>query len=450
MKKSRDGQVLMEILIASVIFIFVSLSIATITSVSLRAVPQSRIGIAGAFLAKEEIEALRAVAREDWHTLSGLTLGSVYYTTTTATSSWAVAPTGKENVTLNNLIYERWFILSAVYRSTSTGDIVLSGGYYDPSTFFATVTVSSTDARGTNDVQTQTLYVSRFLNNVYTQTNWATGPVGEVVTTNTTTTFATSSLIDYTTTAGSLKLTCDGGGCGPPIDYVAYWKFDEGSGTAVNDESSNNNDGTLSTSTGWATGKSGQAVNFNAVAMTVANNASLQITGNMTLSFVAKLPQPLSQGDPWAWRKGTNIAPGYCGEAGGDICEFNLRFVSNPGAVANGYIYSISTSTWGIVGESLAGGIYREWLSPATSGLQWGDWHLVTITRSTSTGGTLYEDNATSIYAGGFWAGTASSSAGAFVLGSFGLGASTPIDEVRVYNRVLSTSEIQAIYSSMF
>lgn len=206
MKKLRDGQVLMEILIASLIFIFASLSIATITSVSLRAVPQSRIGVAGAFLAKEEIEALRAMAREDWHTLSGLTLGTAYYATTTATSSWAVAPAGKENITLNNLIYQRWFVLSAVYRSTSTGDIISSGGFYDPSIFLATVSVSSTDARGTNDVQTQTLYLSRFLNDVYTQTNWTTGPVGEAVATNTTTTFATSSYIDYTSSSGSLFL----------------------------------------------------------------------------------------------------------------------------------------------------------------------------------------------------------------------------------------------------
>lgn len=196
----------MEILIASVIFIFVSLSIATVTSVSLRAVPQSRVGVAGAFLAKEEIEAVRAISREDWHTLGNLTLGTAYYTTTSVTSSWVVAPAGKESVSLNDLTYERWFVLSAVYRSTSTGDIVASGGFYDPSTFLATVTVSSTDSRATNDLETQTLYLSRFLNNVYTQTDWTNGPVGEVVVTAATTTFATSSNIDYTSSTGSIIL----------------------------------------------------------------------------------------------------------------------------------------------------------------------------------------------------------------------------------------------------
>lgn len=213
MKKSQGGQVLMEILIASVIFIFVSISIATVTSVSLRAVPQSRVGVAGALLAKEEIESLRAISREDWHTLGNLTLGTAYYTTTSATSSWIVAPAGKESVSLNNLSYQRWFVLSAVYRSTSTGDIVSSGGYYDSSTFLATVTVSSTDSRSTNDTETQTLYLSRFQNNVYTQTNWATGPVGDVVVTNTTTTFATSSNIEYASTTGSLTLLCPTAPC---------------------------------------------------------------------------------------------------------------------------------------------------------------------------------------------------------------------------------------------
>jgi hypothetical protein len=44
---------------------------------------------------------------------------------------------------------------------------------------------------------------------------------------------------------------------------IAYWKFDENTGTTVNDASGNGNTGTLTNSPIWSTGKYGSALNFN-------------------------------------------------------------------------------------------------------------------------------------------------------------------------------------------
>lgn len=206
MQSKKNGQVLVEILVASLILVLVSLSVASISSISLRAVPQTRAAGAGAFLAKEELEALRAIAREDWHNISGLATSTAYFTTTSA-GKWIVyGSAGTATTPLNNITYIHSFSLSPIYRSTSTGDIVTSGGYYDPSTLKATITVSWTDLEGTSDSSSQTIYLSRFLNNVYTQTDWSTGPVGEQVVTSATTTFATSSSVDYTSSTGAIIL----------------------------------------------------------------------------------------------------------------------------------------------------------------------------------------------------------------------------------------------------
>ncbi len=56
-------------------------------------------------------------------------------------------------------------------------------------------------------------------------------------------------------TAGVLKGVAGGGAVDNAL--IVRYKFDEGSGTSVNDESVNNNDATLSGGVSWVTGKSG-------------------------------------------------------------------------------------------------------------------------------------------------------------------------------------------------
>jgi hypothetical protein len=76
----------------------------------------------------------------------------------------------------------------------------------------------------------------------------------------------------------------DTGTCNPP---VAEWKFDENTGTSLNDSSGNNNTGTLDGNTSWGRGTLGSAAVFNgttsdisvAAASTINNLTTLTITG---------------------------------------------------------------------------------------------------------------------------------------------------------------------------
>ncbi len=51
----------------------------------------------------------------------------------------------------------------------------------------------------------------------------------------------------------------------PLQGMVAYWTFDEGSGTTANDSSGSGNKGTLFNSPAWTTGKINGALSFNGV-----------------------------------------------------------------------------------------------------------------------------------------------------------------------------------------
>jgi Tfp pilus assembly protein PilV len=208
----QTGQVLVEIMVASVLLLFISLGIVEVLSTSARSIDQTMNQVVAVFLGQEEGEALRAISREDWHFITNLaTSSSNTYFATSSSGKWATT-SGNEAVVLNSISYTRSFYLSDVYRSTSsatsTGDIVGSGGYYDPSTSKATIQISWTDpGTGASNTFNQTLYVSRYLNTTFAQTDWSGGGLDtEATTAVATTTFTTSTGIDYASTTGSILL----------------------------------------------------------------------------------------------------------------------------------------------------------------------------------------------------------------------------------------------------
>jgi uncharacterized protein len=79
-------------------------------------------------------------------------------------------------------------------------------------------------------------------------------------------------------------------------DLVAWWKLDEGQGSAARDSSGKNNDGLLATGASWSPGKIGTALSFDGVAgrALVANNATQQtITDGLTFAtwlYVIAMP----------------------------------------------------------------------------------------------------------------------------------------------------------------
>lgn len=203
---------------------------------------------------------------------------------------------------------------------------------------------------------------------------------------------------------------------------VAYWKFDEGSGTTASDFY-NSNPGTLINGPTWTTGISGGAINFDGVNdfVKIAHNSSLDLTGDTTIS---------------AWIKkdtnsGADVIVGK-GNCYGTVCPYGMR----------------SSGSGEINFDQNNGGSGQDTLSSNTT-LSLGAWHHVAIVRSGSNR-SIYLDGVLS--AGP----TAQSRLPSLSGDSFTIGTgdeSFPtdapfdgvIDEVRIYNRALSGSEISSL-----
>lgn len=87
-------------------------------------------------------------------------------------------------------------------------------------------------------------------------------------------------------------------------DVVLYLSFDEGSGNVVGDQSGNGNDGAIQGNPAWVAGKSGEAMEFNGTTdfVEIANSPTLNIAGAVTVL---------------AWIKPTGDYPGQYGQIAG-------------------------------------------------------------------------------------------------------------------------------------
>ena len=197
---------MIEITVAAFLIVLVSLAIVEGVSVSIQNIDVNRARVGGVFLSQEVAEADRAIARESWSLVDGLATGTANTFYPSISGGKWVTNSGVETINLNNATYTRSFYLDDTFRSTSTGDIVSSGGYYDPSGKKVNISVAWTDNSGKSSSYAQVEYLTRFLNNVYSQTDWSGGPAGEVTVTGATTTFATSTNLDTTSTVGSIQL----------------------------------------------------------------------------------------------------------------------------------------------------------------------------------------------------------------------------------------------------
>jgi hypothetical protein len=205
---------------------------------------------------------------------------------------------------------------------------------------------------------------------------------------------------------------------------VAYYKFDEGSGTASTDSSGNNNNGTWSGSgTHYATAKVGSySGQFNGSddAISVPFNSSLQFGINFTFSL---------------WAKFNNLGSGAYYD------HYNSFVYRDPGqsiffATEGHHIYtSVRTSV-------------VELRSP--DNLITGTWYFITIT---------YDGSYRKIYVNGVevasvsCSGTPETNSGPMLIGRYIYGPSFMdgvIDEISFYNRTLSATEIQNIYSHQY
>lgn len=82
------------------------------------------------------------------------------------------------------------------------------------------------------------------------------------------------------TTSTAVTVTVNNAG---PTDRLVGYAFSEGSGTAVQDTSTNNNDATATSPTWTTSGRYGNAITFNGTSTRVRSNDNLSLTGPFTL-----------------------------------------------------------------------------------------------------------------------------------------------------------------------
>jgi len=231
-------------------------------------------------------------------------------------------------------------------------------------------------------------------------------------------------------TAGSMGVSGD-----ITTGLVGYWKLDDGSGTKATDSSGNGNTGTTQHSPTWTTsGKVNGALTLNGTNqyVNVADAASLDIAGSWTVvTWVNPSALPSSGNISLLASKeasvGTNydlvIDNGHFNAGLGWAVDFNSSGCCDDHFAK--YVTSISTGTWyhvvGVydsVGQTVT--VYLNGISVASS----------------SVAGSPPESSAGNNLA----IGAIGSGSGFFTAGT--------IDEVRIYNRALSASDVLMLYDA--
>jgi len=206
------------------------------------------------------------------------------------------------------------------------------------------------------------------------------------------------------------------------------WKFDEGSGPTTADSSGNGNTGTLEGGCVWVPGRSGTAIQFNGTTSYVdcGNSATTNLLGSVSMSAWVKL-----NGAAYDQKIGAN-QNGFFG--GYKLCiynskvEFEVRDASN---VAH-------------LNRNIAGGTV----------MTVGTWyHVVGVYDDVNHIITTYVDGQLDRQMTGVPANALGSTTGSFIIGREPFDATLYffngiIDEVRVYNRVLTPTEIKSLFDT--
>ncbi|MDP3070204.1 MAG: LamG-like jellyroll fold domain-containing protein, partial [Opitutaceae bacterium] len=206
----------------------------------------------------------------------------------------------------------------------------------------------------------------------------------------------------------------------------AHWKFDATSGTTATDSSGNANTGTLVNGPTWVAGKIGNAVNFDAV-NDLVNGGSGATLDNLPALTVS------------AWVKANSYV--------GRIVHKDIGTVSTVGW----QFYQNGSGSMGFVAKHATTNINR---ISAANAISLGAWNHVMVTwtgSSTATNAKIYVNGVETGYAtttNGVGTRGNDATASAFI-GNNDTGVRTfdgALDDVRIYNRVLTASEIQAVY----
>ncbi len=192
---------------------------------------------------------------------------------------------------------------------------------------------------------------------------------------------------------------------------VGQWKFDEGTSTTAGDSSGNGNKGTLTSGPTWTSGKLGKALSFDGV----DDNVN---TGNLSGSVSLDGPATIS-----GWYYFTTSAL-----ARGDSINLHTQLYQHP---ANNFLY--------------IGGGGADYFNVA-SVLTLNAWHHIVLTYNGTHENDLLYINGVRYTVNIQTAGTSHASLSTFRIGATSASVPGKVDDVRVYNRVLTQAEVLSIY----
>jgi len=204
-------------------------------------------------------------------------------------------------------------------------------------------------------------------------------------------------------------------------DFRAFWKFDENGGNIAFDSSSNYNDGTINGAT-WTSRKSGSALSFDGVNdyVSVGSDSSLNIFDAITIE---------------AWVKTTSNNEITVVGRGTSWSDHTINF-----GVETGYPLFIFANGYSMGDSNIITGLQK---------VNDGNWHHIV---------GRYDGSTIEVYTDGVYDNGKTKTTKPFsnndiptnigVLGGYNTYFNGTIDEVKIYDRALSASEIQSSYNN--
>lgn len=167
----QRGQVLFEILLAIAVLVGVVAVSVELSQVSLQSAKTAGERTQATNLAREVVEAMRAISAENWMNLYGVIKGNQYHPEI-QNGAWILVA-GAENIIINGETYTRYLMVDNVSRNQLTGDIELTYDISnnDPSTQKITAFVEKYNIPSISYFE----YITRWRNGSPVQTDWSGG-----------------------------------------------------------------------------------------------------------------------------------------------------------------------------------------------------------------------------------------------------------------------------------
>ena len=144
-KQYNQGFSLVEILVSAAIISTILLAIVGVASQSISISHRTVDTYSSSLLLEEGAEAIRTYRDNAWSNISGMSTSTTYCPTfATSTNTWSF-PSASPSCAIVNSIFTRSLTVGAVNRSSTSSNIISSGGTLDAGTKLITVNVTWTE-----------------------------------------------------------------------------------------------------------------------------------------------------------------------------------------------------------------------------------------------------------------------------------------------------------------